>query len=263
MKIAFLVCVALVTGALPALGQQHQHAQQQQQPVLGSSFEQRFDELAQWLSDYYAWEEWFEVWGNRVAKNFDGQLILERKKRPDPPVWLAAECQGYLGSDGLLATGCDILRHWDEDPLLILQRRRPSVVRSGGRLNDTVAKTSFFHRVHLTGLWTQARYPGTQAYGIAGMQIGVFETGRFTLPAVGVMVVLVADGEGGYDWKPATTVGFGYRLFDFVPPFMDGPVSIHLNLARTNVHGVQDARIPLGMQNVNLFGLSVSPRRRR
>ena len=58
-------------------------------------------------------------------------------------------------------------------------------------------------RVHVTGLWTQAQYPGTQAYGLAGMQIGVFETGRFTLPAVGVMLVMVADGKGGYDWKPA------------------------------------------------------------
>ena len=40
------------------------------------------------------------------------------------------------------------------------------------------SKSSFFQRVHLTGLWTRAQYPGTPVYGIVGMQISVLETGR-------------------------------------------------------------------------------------
>ena len=95
------------------------------------------------------------------------------------------------------------------------------MVTSGGKVDDKVVKSSFFQRVHLTGLWVQARYPATPAYGIVGMQVGVVETGRFTLPAVGVMVVMIPDGDGGHDWKPATTLGFGYRLFDFVPPLIE------------------------------------------
>ena len=109
----------------------------------------------------------------------------------------------------------------------------------------------------------QARYPATPAYGIVGMQVGVFEAGRFTLPAIGVMVVMIPDGEGGHDWKPATTLGFGYRICDFVPPLMKKQASLHFNVARTNLHGVQDERILPGTANVNLFGLSVSARRRR
>ena len=97
MKIAMLVWLALVASAVPAFAQE-------QELVLGPEFEQRFDELAKWLKEYEAWEKWFEVWGNRVAHNFDDQPIWERKKRPEPPVWLEAECQGYLVADGLLAS---------------------------------------------------------------------------------------------------------------------------------------------------------------
>jgi len=80
-------------------------------------------------------------------------------------------------------------------------------VTSGGPVNDKVLKSSFFQRVHLTGLWTQARYPAMPVYGIVGMQVAVFEVGRYTLPAIGVMVVMAPDGKAGHDWKPATTLG--------------------------------------------------------
>ena len=43
MKIAMLVWLALVASAAPALAQE-------QEPVLGPEFEQRFDELAKWLA---------------------------------------------------------------------------------------------------------------------------------------------------------------------------------------------------------------------
>jgi hypothetical protein len=250
-----LVWSALMASAAPALAQE-------QERVPGTEFEERFDELAKWLREYQAWEKWFELWGNRIARNFDGQLIWERKQRPDPPAWLEAECQGSWGSDGLLASACYILRHWDDHPLLILQRRHSSLATSHGQVDDKVVKSSFLRRVHLTGLWTQAQYPATQTYGIIGMQVGVFEVGRFTLPAVGVMVVMIPDGEGGHDWKPATTVGFGFRICDFVPPLIRKQASLHFNIARTSVHGANDERVLPGTPTVNLLGLSVSTTRR-
>ena len=234
-------------------------AQEQERPP--GSFETRLDALNEWLRDYRAWEKWFEQWGNRVAHNFDNRPIWDRKPRPKPPVWLDAECQGYLGADEPLVSACYILEHWDEHPVLILQRRRSSRTPSGQAV-ETVVKTSFFRRVHVTGLWLQARYPAATAYGIVGMQIGVIETGRFTLPTLGAMVVMIPDGQGGNHWKPATTLGVGYRLFDFVPPLLRRPASVHFNLARTNLHGVPDEIHP-GIQEVYLFGLSLSPTRRR
>ena len=129
----------------------------------GRSSSKGLTSLSKWLREYQAWERWFEQWGNRVARNFNDQLIWERKKRPEPPVWLEAECQGYFGADDMLASACYILRNWDDQPLLILQRRSPSLVTSGGKVDDKVVKSSFFQRVHVTGLWMQARYPATPA----------------------------------------------------------------------------------------------------
>jgi hypothetical protein len=245
---AWLVLVPVLTSA-----------QEQQRPL--SLFETRLDAINEWLRDYRAWERWFEQWGNRVAHNFDNRPIWDRKARPIPPEWLDAECRGYLGADEPLVSACYVLEHWDEHPVLILQRRRSSRTPSGQAV-ETVVKTSFFRRVHVTGLWLQARYPAATAYGIVGMQIGVIETGRFTLPTIGAMVVMIPDDQEGNQWKPATTLGVGYRLFDFVPPLLRRPASVHFNLARTNLHGVPDEIHP-GMQDVYLFGLSLSPTRRR
>jgi hypothetical protein len=258
MKIAVaVVWLTLVAGAAPVFGQGREL-------VLGPEFEQRFEELGTWLREYEAWERWYELWGNRLVRNFNNnQVIWERKKRPEPPVWLEAECQDFLGEDGLLANACNLLRDWDNQPLRILQRRDSSLATSVGQIDDKVVKTSFFQRVHLTGLWAQAQYPAPPTYGIIGMQLGVFEAGRLTLPAVGVMLVLTPDGDGGHALQPATTLGFGFRLLDFVPPLMKKQVSLHINIARTSLHGGQDARSLPSTPNLNLFGLSVSARRHR
>jgi hypothetical protein len=166
----------------------------------------------------------------------------------------------------VLANACYLLRHWDEQPLLILQRRGTSLAGAGGVYEDKVQKSSFFQRVHLTGLWMEARYPATPAYGVVGMQIGVFELGRVTLPAVGVMVVVTKDGNGGHIWKPATTLGFGYRICNFVAPFIGRQASLHFNVATAHLPGAGAVGAERGVSNlgtVNLFGLSVSATRRR
>ena len=257
LAIAMLVVVsALAASAAPV------RAQEQAQ-VPGPSIEQRSDELAKWLKEYRAWEKWFELWGNRVARNGNDFQIWERKKRPEPPAWLAEVCQDDLVVDDQLASACHILRTWDDQPMQIIRRRGSPVTTSGGKVGDTVVKSSFFQRVHLTGLWTRAQYPGTPVYGIVGMQIAVLELERFTLGSTGVMLVMIADGTGGHDWRPATTLGFGYRLFDFMSPMSKKPFSLHLNLARTHIHGLQDERIISGRANINFVGFSVSGKRRR
>ena len=102
-------------------------------------------------------------------------------------------------------------------------------------------------------MWMRAQYPAASVYGIVGMQIAVFEVGRYTVPAIGVMAVMMPDGEGGHDWRPATTLAFGYRLSDFVVPFLRRPASLHLNVARTSIHGVNDAAVRSGNDALQLF----------
>jgi len=259
MKLVVAVLVvasALAGSAAPARAQE-------QAPVPVSSVEQRSEELSTWLKDYRAWEKWYELWGNRVARNGSGFEIWERKPRPEPPAWLAEVCRDAVMVDDQLASACHILWTWDDQPLEIVKRQGSQVSTSGGKPADTVVKSSFFQHVHLTGLWLRAQYPGTPVYGIVGMQIGVFEVGRVTLPATGVMLVTLPDGRGGHDWKPATTVGFGYRLCDFVPPLKKTAFSLHLNIASTHIHGLQDEAFLSGRANISFVGFSVSGRRRR
>jgi hypothetical protein len=258
MKLAIAMLVFL--SALPASAAPGRAQEQTQAPA--PSIERRSAELATWLEDYRAWEKWFEQWGNRVEKNFNNDQIWTRKKRPEPPAWLARACQDDPVFDEQMATGCNILLTWDEQPMQMIRRRDTPVTTSGGKVADTVVKSSFFQRVHLTGLWTRAQYPGMPVYGIVGMQVAVVEIGRYTLPATGVMLVMVPDGAGGHEWKPATTLGFAYRLFDFVPPMRRTPVSLHINIARTHIHGIQDERIIPGGADINFVGFSVSGRRR-
>ncbi len=258
MKLAIALLVVMPTLAASAAPVRAQEPPQ----VPGAPTEQRSAELAKWLKEYRAWEKWFEQWGNKVATNKNSDVLWGRKKRPEPPAWLPAACEHDLVIDEQLATACNILLTWDEQPIQIIRRRDSPVTTSGGKVADKVVKTSFFQHVHLTGLWTRAQYPATPVYGIVGMQIAVLEIGRYTLPAAGVMLVMVDNGEGGHDWKPATTLGFGYRLFDFLPPMRKTPVSLHINVARTHIHGVQDERMISGRTDVNFIGFSVSGNRR-
>jgi len=259
MKLAIALLVltsAVAVSAAPAPAQE-------QAQLAASSVQQRSDELAKWLKEYRAWETWFEQWGNRVERDFHNDQIGGRKKRPDPPAWLAQACGDELIVDDQLASACKILLTWDDAPIHIIRRRDSPVTTSGGQVADKVVKSSFFQRVHLTGLWTRAQYPGTPVYGIVGMQISVLEIGRCTLPATGVMLVMVSDGAGGHEWKPATTVGFAYRLLDFVPPMHSTPLSLHINVARTHIGGIHDERIDGSIEDINFVGFSVSGRRRR
>jgi len=259
MKLAsamLVVVSALAACAAPV------HAQEQAQ-VPSPSIEQRTDELSKWLTEYREWEKWFELWGNRVARNASDFQIWGRKTRPEPPAWLDEACLDEPSVDEQLAGACRILVTWDDQPLQILRRRGSPVAMSGGQASDIVAKSSFFQRVHLTGLWTRAQYPSLPVYGIIGMQISVFEKGRVTLPATGVMLVMVSDGVGGHDWRPAATLGFGVRLVDFMLPIHTKPVSLHLNIAQSHILGLQDERIISGNANVGFIGFSLSGKRRR
>ena len=63
LAIALLVVVsALAASAAPVRAQE-------QAEVPRPSIEQRTDELSKWLKEYREWEKWFELWGNRVARN--------------------------------------------------------------------------------------------------------------------------------------------------------------------------------------------------
>ena len=125
LAIAMLVGVsALAASAAPV-------SAQEQAQVPAPSIEQRSDELSKWLKEYREWEKWFELWGNRIARNGSGFEIWERKKRPDPPAWLEEVCRDGVAVGDQWASACHILRTWDDQPAQIIQRRGSTVATSG------------------------------------------------------------------------------------------------------------------------------------
>jgi hypothetical protein len=217
------------------------------------SLQDRHDELVEWLEAYKRWEAWILKWGNRVAYNAAGGIIKDRPVRPDPPDWLADDCRQSLTTEGPLAEACQILARWHGLSQLILSQRH-----LGGRTaTDVEPKTSFLQRIHFSGGWVPAQLPAPKVYLVAGMQVGIVEVGRATLPAVGVGLMAVADGEGGYEWKPATIIGIGYRLASFGFPWVKREANLHFNIARATIHGTRN--LPIGFDpSQNLIGLSLT-----
>jgi len=213
----------------------------------------RYQELATWLEDYERWEAWILKWGNKVAYNAAGGILKKRPERPEPPEWLWEDCRAALAVDGMLARACEVLsRSYDVRHILLNGGSARSLTRT-----DTVAKSSFLQRVHLSGGWVPAQLPAPKVYLVAGMHVGIVELGRATLPAVGVGLMALADGNGGYEWKPATIVGVGYRLTSFGFPWVKRQANLHINVARATVHGVTNS--PFGLDpSQNLIGFSLT-----
>ena len=209
--------------------------------------------MTQWLADYKAWEAWILKWGNKVAFNAAGGIIKDRPVRPEPPAWLWDECRNVFAAEGALNEACKVLARWEGITELILRERH----RGGVTRNDVPTKSSFLHRIHLSGGWVPAQLPAPQVYLVAGMHVGIVEIGRATLPNVGVGLMAVADGVGGYEWKPATVIGIGYRITSFGFPGIKREANLHINIARATIHGVNS--MPVGFDpSQNLVGFSLT-----
>jgi hypothetical protein len=219
------------------------------QPLLDT----RYMELVAWLDEYDRWETWTMKWGNKVAYNSAGGIVKKRPVRPEPPEWLRADCASVIAAEGALARACEILARWHGLTQYLANGRSAS----GQPKADVVPKSSFLQRVHLSGGWVPAQLPAPKVYLVAGMQIGIVEIGRVTLPAAGVGLMALADGSGGYEWKPATIIGIGYRLTSFGFPWIKREANLHINVARATVHGVRN--VPLGLDpSQNLIGFSLT-----
>jgi hypothetical protein len=216
------------------------------------SLNERYDELLGWLDDYKHWESWTQKWGNKIAYSVTGGSLKNRPERPEPPDWLWNDCRDMLSPGGKLGEACEILAHWNDLDTALFGRARVTAQRT-----DVPVKSSFLQRIHLSGGWVPAQVPAPKVYLVAGMQVGIVELGRLTLPAVGVGLMAMADGAGGYEWKPATVFGLGYRLATFPFPGIKRQANLHLNIARVTVHGTRS--VPVGLDpSQNLVGFSLT-----
>jgi hypothetical protein len=215
--------------------------------------DRRATELKEWLADYRHWEAWTQKWANKIAYNAAGGILKNRPERPEPPEWVRDECRDLLAAEGQLGEACEILAHWDDPARVPLTRRHVGVSPT----TDVQVKSSFLQRIHLSAGWVPAQMPAPKVYLVAGMNVGVVEVGRATLPAVGVGLIALSDGTGGYEWKPATVLGIGYRLASFPFPGIKRQANLHINIARVTIHGARTMAVGLDPSQ-NLVGFSLT-----
>jgi hypothetical protein len=228
-------------------------AQHQSDTPAPTTLQERYDAMVTWLAEYQEWEDWIAKWGNRVAFNTAGGIIKDRPQRPQPPEWLWEDCRSVLSADGKLGEACEVLEHWNDRGEFYIRQRRAVVVTA----KEAEPKSSFLQRIHLSAGWVPAQLPAPSVYLVAGMHVGVVEIGRATLPNVGVGLMAVDDGAGGYEWKPATVIGIGYRITSFAFPAIKRQANLHINVARATIHGASS--VPVGFDpSQNLVGFSLT-----
>ena len=236
------LCFVLLATSAPALAQT---------PPPQDLLNQRYLELVGWLDQFHKWEAWQLKWGNKIAYNTAGGVVKDRPLRPYPPAWLWDDCKAVIAADGKLGEACRILADWDD-----LDAHRHARNTFGLARTDVPQKTSFLQRIHLSGGWVPAQMPAPKVYLVAGMEVGIVELGRLTLPAVGVGLIAMSNGNG-YEWKPATVLGIGYRLASFAFPGVKRQANLHLNVARVTIHGARTMSVGLDPSQ-NLVGFSLT-----
>jgi hypothetical protein len=266
LGLLLIVCAAMLLPARPA------SALADQEPVLPSrvldtaeiqfampdvvTWEHRLREVQQWIGDFQKWQEWNALWRNRLEPGWMG--ARERKVRPDPPIWLAAECHDAIVQEGAtLAHACRLLSEWKDDDDVARLRQETTNARMQ---REEVHKTVWWEHVHLDALWPMTQLHGS-VFGVVGMHATIEVAGRFQIfVAPGAILLNLPKGQSEREWRPATDWGIAWRMADFTMPGTDRRASLHLNLAKAWLLGG-----PGGFTNtsIDLAGFSVTLARKQ
>jgi hypothetical protein len=216
----------------------------------GLELESRMREAKRWVDDYTAWTRWNDEWRNRREPGWFG--AKERRQRPEPPPWLAADCLELVSADGALATACELLKNAQDD-IVTAELRGHATVQTTQEEKPT--KTQWWEHVHFDALWMMPQLH-TSVFGVVGMHATMEVAGRFQVfVAPGAIVLNLPTPRGTREWKPATDWGIAYRVADFTFPGTGRRASLHLNLAKAWVFGGPANSIRTGL---DLAGFSLS-----
>src|SRR5262245_53725542 len=119
-------------------------------------------ELAHWTREFTAWQQWWAEFANRPEPGWI-TLLPPRRIKPDPPAWLAAECDEVFDASDSRWAACALLADWRLD-------NATALTRASGAINttDQEPKTIWWEHVHMDVLWpaTEVRL---SAFGVIGM----------------------------------------------------------------------------------------------
>ena len=208
------------------------------------------DALAKWVANFTAWKAWNEQWGNRREPGWFTDY-RQRKKRPDPPVWLFARCTQVSDDNETIAEACALLAEWSTDvPVARVAQARVTTTNGA----EEADKTTFWEHIHLDGGWP-ALQSISSVFGVVGMHATTTVHGRFEIfVAPGAMLLNVPTSGGGRAWKIATNYGIAYRIGQFKFPGKRQAL-LHLNLAKA---WLLDAGPKVETKSTDFVGLSMT-----
>jgi hypothetical protein len=220
-------------------------------PIEIADWEQRRQELRQWMDAYAAWKKWNEKWGNRVEPGWLG--ARPRRLRPEPPAWLSGECPTPDDDEPMVVEACQLLAEWNNEGLAQLRRQT-----TAARIQkEAPVHTQWWEHVHVDALWMMTQW-GTPVYGVVGMHATLEIAGRLQVfVAPGVLLLNLPGIDGTREWKPATDWGFAYRLADFRFPGTQRLGSLHVNFAKA---WVLSGPSNLLNTSIDLAGFSITPK---
>lgn len=220
-------------------------------PDLSDADAARRAELASWMDDFTAWQEWSDQWANRRERGWFTQF-RDRREKPAPPPWLAERCTTVFDDGDPMRSACALLAEWNEDPVTAQIRGDRTVAKTQGEDTPT---TIWWEHVHVDALWPALQWQAS-VYGVVGTHATTTVKGRLQVfIAPGVMFLNMPARDGSRVWKVAANYGIGYRLAEF--SFIGKRQAVlHVNLAKAWI--VSDASDVVVGRTMDFVGFSMT-----
>jgi hypothetical protein len=183
-------------------------------------------ELKKWMKDDDKYLKWYKRFGNQARG-------VKLRHRPEPPVWLEAECLRLIGGEGILVDACALLREIREGTQLTKTREAIDTRR---QQKEAPTHTKWYEKVHIGGGWPivsdlkQARYGA-----ILETHVSIVDIGRFEINLPGIMFLSVPDRNGKRVIKQATHLGVSLKLRTFTFPGTKQKYLAHLNMSKAKI----------------------------
>ena len=184
------------------------------------------EELEHWMKEDAKYLKWYKQFGNKAHR---GKL----RYRPEPPVWLEAECLGLIGGEGLLVKACALLREIQEGAQLTTARKAIDAQR---QQNEAPKNTKWYEKIHIGGGWPIVSDLKQAKYGaILETHVSIVDIGRFEINLPGIMFLSVPDRHGKRVLKQATHIGVSLKLKTFTFPGTKQKYLAHLNMSKARI----------------------------
>lgn len=221
--VLFVLTLSLVSPGL-AFGQESAVEQETvtRVEILSAS---QLEELEDWVNKYEKYQKWYKLYGYRVK-------FHHKRKRPEPPEWLAADCQNLIGGEGAIVEACALLKKIDEGESLAKIRE---AIEAHRKLMEN-QKSRWYERVHFGFLQPIVSDLSQVEYGaLFETHVSIRGVKKLSINLPGLMFLSLPDRHGNRTLKRAVHFGASLELKTFKFPGSKQKFAAHLNFSNARV----------------------------